>query len=274
MSKLTIFHLFIFYISLFSSLDNVDSQKITEIYPYYLNVTAAYVSLENLNSKKYVYFSFNFDNEKNMNQAYFKLTTDSELSHSNIQYLFTEKKAEEITKNDLVKNTLYWYYIRGNKFRKDKNEQGFDSYLEFFNYSKEKKTLIIRLEIDGLKGDITIENLESLPEENSLINNKYNENLKGNKHNHHNSYNSQNNYHNNVINNEQRYSNNNIHNRYYHYHKDWRSHSHDRVHAISNFRILYGLLIGHIWLFILILYCLVNKRKRRIPYIATINNRI
>ena len=154
------------------------------------------------------------------------------------------------------------------KFRKEKNEQGFDSYLEFFNYSKEKKTLIIRLEIDGLKGDITIENLESLPEENSLINNKYNKNLKENKHNHHNSYNSQNNYHNNVINNEQRYSNNNIHNRYYHYHKDWRSHSHDRVHAISNFRILYGLLIGHIWLIILILYCLVNKRKRRIPYIA------
>ena len=130
MSKLTIFHLFIFYISLFSSVDNVDSQKITEIYPYYLNVTAAYVSLENLNSKKYVYFSYNFDDEKNLDLIFFKITTESELTQSNIQYRFTNKKAEEISKEDLEKDNAYWFYIRGRKFRSEKNEQGFNTYLK------------------------------------------------------------------------------------------------------------------------------------------------
>ena len=277
MSKLTLFHLFIIYICLYCLVDKAESQIIKEVYPYYMNVTAAYVSLENLNANKYVYFSYNFDDQKNLDLIFFKITTESELTQSNIQYRFTNKKAEEISKEDLEKDNAYWFYIRGRKFRSEKNEQGFDTYLKIDRYFKEKKALIIRLEIDKLKGDIMVENLESLPEIDSLINNNHKKKVKENKHNHHynNNYYSQDKYHNNVINNEQRYSHNNdIHNRYYHYHKNWREHSHDRIYEISNLRIVYGLIIGQIWLIVLVLYCLVNRRKRNVPYIIPINNRI
>ena len=276
MSKLTLFHLFIIYISLYCLVDKAESQIIKEVYPYYLNVTAAYISLENLDENKYVYFSFNSDDERNMNITYFKINTESELSQSNIQFKFTRKKTEEISKEDLEKNNANWFYIRGHKFRSEKNQQGFDTYLKIDRYFNVKKTLIIRLEIDKLKGDITVENLESLPEKDSL-NNNHKKKVRENKHNHHynNNYNSQDKYHNNVINNEHRYSHNNdIHNRYYHYHKNWREHSHDKIYEISNLRIVYGLIIAQIWLIVLVLYCLVNRRKRNVPYIIPINNRI
>ena len=291
----------IFYISIFALFTKVSSQKSTfiikEILPYSMNATAAYISLTDLGIKKYAYFSFDFSNS---NIAYFKITTESSLSHSNIQLFFSEKEVNEFNINDLENYYVQWNFIRGYAFKKVKNEQGFDSYLKVEKYNKNCKTLIIRIDVDKLGNDITAENLEYLPEDNSLNKNNYNEieknlhhwkdnynnnnynnnnyhyNHNNNNHyNHNNNYPSNhNNYHNYGMNNNQRDYNNEIHNRYYHYHQSWRAHSHDTIYETNAPRIIYGLILSQIWIVILILYCLVNRRKRNVPYIIPINNRI
>jgi len=291
----------IFYISIFALFTKVSSQKSTfiikEILPYSMNATAAYIALTDLGIKKYAYFSFDFSNS---NIAYFKITTESSFSHSNIQLLFSEKEVNEINKNDLENYYVQWHFIRGYAFKKVKNEQGFDSYLKVEKYNKNCKTLIIRIDVDKLGNDITAENLESLPEDNSLNKNNYNEieknlhhwkdnynknnnnynnnnyhyNHNNNNHyNHNNNYPSNhNNYHNYGMNNNQRDYNNEIHNRYYHYHQSWRAHSHDTICETNAPRIIYGLILSQIWIVILILYCLVNRRKRNVQYTVAINN--
>jgi len=291
----------IFYISIFALFTKVSSQKSTfiikEILPYSMNATAAYISLTDLGIKKYAYFSFDFSNS---NIAYFKITTESSFSHSNVQLLFSEKEVNEINKNDLENYYVQWHFIRGYAFKKVKNEQGFDSYLKVEKYNKNCKTLIIRIDVDKLGNDITAENLESLPEDNSLNKNNYNEieknlhhwkdnynknnnnynnnnyhyNHNNNNHyNHNNNYPSNhNNYHNYGMNNNQRDYNNEIHNRYYHYHQSWRAHSHDTICETNAPRIIYGLILSQIWIVILILYCLVNRRKRNVQYTVAINN--
>ena len=288
----------IFYISTFALFTKVSSQKSTfiikEILPYSMNATAVYISLTDLGIKKYAYFSFDFSNS---NIAYFKITTESSFSHSNIQLLFSEKEVNEINKNDLENYYVQWYFIRGYAFKKVKNEQGFDSYLKVEKYNKNCKTLIIRIDVDKLGNDITAENLESLPEDNSLNKNNYNEKEKNlhywqdnynknnnnynnnnyhynhNNNNHYNNYPSNhNNYHNYGMNNNQRDYNNEIHNRYYHYHQSWRAHSHDTIYETNAPRIIYGLILSQIWIVIMILYCLVNRRKRNVQYTVAINN--
>ena len=291
----------IFYISIFALFTEVSSQKSTfiikEILPYSMNATAAYIALTDLGIKKYAYFSFDFSNS---NIAYFKITTESSFSHSNIQLLFSEKEVNEINKNDLENYYVQWHFIRGYAFKKVKNEQGFDSYLKVEKYNKNCKTLIIRIDVDKLGNDITAENLESLPEDNSLNKNNYNEieknlhhwkdnynknnnnynnnnyhyNHNNNNHyNHNNNYPSNhNNYHNYGMNNNQRDYNNEIHNRYYHYHQSWRAHSHDTICETNAPRIIYGLILSQIWIVILILYCLVNRRKRNVQYTVAIIN--
>ena len=278
--------LIIFYISIFALFSKISSQKSTfiikEILSYKMNATAAYLSLTDLNIKKYAYFSFDFSN---CNIAYFKITTESSLSHSNIQLFFSNKDADEINQYDLEKNYAQWFFIRGYDFKKEKTEQGFDSYLKIEKYVKTFKTLIIRVDVDKLNGDITVENLESLPEDNTLNkynykekennlhhqHDKYNNNYYNNNNYHHN--NNHNNYHNHEIKkNNQRDYNNEIHNKYYHYHQSWRSHSHDSVYETNTPRIIYGLIISQIWILVLILYCLVNRRKRNVQYAVAINN--
>ena len=78
-----------------------------------------------------------------------------------------------------------------------------------------------------------------------------------------------------MINNEQRYYNNqDNYNRYYHYHKEWRYHSHDRINEYSSFKILYGIVLLQVWFVIMILYCLVNRKKRNNQIVVGINNNI
>ena len=266
--------LIIFYISIFVLFSKISSQESTfiikEIFSYKMNATAAYLSLSDLNIKKYAYFSFDFSN---CNIAYFKITTESSLSHSNIQLLFSNKDTDKINQYDLENNYAQWFFIRGYNFKKEKTEQGFDSYLKIEKYTKTFKTLIIKVDVDKLNGDITAENLESLPEDNSLNKNNYKE--KENKLNHpHDKYNNDyqyNNNHNNYHNHEIK-NNNQRDYKYYHYHQNWRSHSHDSVYQTNTPRIIYGLIISQIWMLVLILYCLVNRRKRNVQYAVAINN--
>ena len=269
--------LIIFYISIFALFSKISSQKSTfiikEILPYNMNATAAYISLKDLNIKKYAYFSFDFSKS---NIAYFKITTESSLSHSNIQLLFSDKEVDKINQYDLENYYTQWHFIRGYDFKKEKTEQGFDSYLKIEKYIKTCKTLIIRVDVDKLGADIMAENLERLPEDISLNKNNYKEKENTYGHwqgNYNNNYHyNHNNNHIHGINNNQRDYNNEIHNRYYHYHQKWRDHSHDTVYATNAPRIIYGLIISQIWMIILILYCLVNRRKRNVQYAVAINN--
>ena len=283
MSKETLLHLIIFYISLFCLIKSQSSKAIIkEIYPYYYNTTATFLSLENSDIRKYVYFSFDITDKKLNGNAYFKITTDSALFHSNIQYYFSDKNINKISSYDVEGTNLFYYYIKGSNFRKEKTEQGFGSYLKIEHLNKyNRKTLLIRIDVEKMKGEILIENLEIIPEDNSLTNNNYN-NYNKNDYEHHNydsknKYNSNHNHHNHheVINNEQRYYNNqDNYNRFYHYHKEWRYHSHDRINEYSSPKMVYGIILFHVWFIILIIYCLINRKKRNNQIIIAVNNNI
>ena len=287
MPKETLLHIMIFYISLFCIIKSQNSKAIIkEIYPHYYNITATFISLPNYDIKKYAYFSFDITDKNIKDTVYFKITTDSSLYHSNINYYLFEKEIDKISGKDV--EGIYYYFIKGANFRKEKTEQGYDSYLKFEHLNRyNRKTLLIRIDVEKMKGDISIENLENFPEDNSLINNnnynknnynnnnknKYN-NYNANNYGHHN-YDRYNNHHHEVINNEQRYYNNqDNYNRYYHYHKEWRYHSHDRINEYSSFKILYGIVLLQVWFVIMILYCLVNRKKRNNQIVVGINNNI
>ena len=287
MPKETLLHIMIFYISLFCIIKSQNSKAIIkEIYPHYYNTTATFISLPNSDIKKYAYFSFDITDKNIKDTVYFKITTDSALYHSNINYYLFEKEINKISGKDV--EGIYYYFIKGANFRKEKTEQGYDSYLKFEHLNRyNRKTLLIRIDVEEMKGDISIENLENFPEDNSLINNnnynknnynnnnkiKYN-NYNKNNYGHHN-YDRYNNHHHEVINNEQRYYNNqDNYNRYYHYHKEWRYHSHDRINEYSSFKILYGIVLLQVWFVIMILYCLVNRKKRNNQIVVGINNNI
>ena len=272
MSKETLLHLMVFYISLFCIIKSQSSKAIIkEIYPYYYNTTATFLSLQNSDIKRYAYFSFDITDKKLNDIAYFKITSDSALYHSNIQYYFSDKTIDKISSYDVEGTHFFYYYIKGSNFRKEKTEQGFDSYLkiEFLN-KYNRKTLLIRIDVEKIKGEISIENLESIPEDNSLINNNYNKNNYE-----HNNYDRHNHQHHEVINNEQRYYNNqDNYNRYYHYHKEWRYHSHDRINEYSSFKMVYGIILLQVWFVIMILYCLVNRKKRNNNIMVAISNNL
>ena len=281
MSKRTICNLVIYYIFIFSYLIKAQSTKtssiiIEEIYPSYYNTTSAFISLTNSNAKKYVYFTFDFSNIKPKNIAYFKITTDSMLYYTNIQYIFTNKNMGEINYSYLEGRNQFWFFIKGHNFRKEKSEQGFDSYLTIEkNKNADGTILVIRIDIDKLKGDIIAENLESLPiEDKSLTKNnkyQYNNNYDYNHNNRHDINDAHNNA---VINNEKRYSSKEIHDKYYHYHKEWRYHSHERIQEVEPIRITYGIIMAQIWLIILVLYCIINRRKKNAQYTVAINNSV
>ena len=287
MPKETLLHIMIFYISLFCIIKSQNSKAIIkEINPHYYNTTATFISLPNSDIKKYAYFSFDITDKIIKDTVYFKITTDSALYHSNINYYLFEKEIDKISGKDV--EGIYYYFIKGANFRKEKTEQGYDSYLKFENLNRyNRKTLLIRIDVEKMKGDISIENLENFPEDNSLINNNnynknnYNNNNKNNYNNYnknnygHHNYDRYNNHHHEVINNEQRYYNNqDNYNRYYHYHKEWRYHSHDRINEYSSFKILYGIVLLQVWFVIMILYCLVNRKKRNNQIVVGINNNI
>ena len=127
------------------------------------------------------------------------------------------------------------------------------------NKNADGTILVIRIDIDKLKGDIIAENFESLPiEDKSLTKNnqyQYNNNY---DYNHNNRHDNSDGHNNAVINDEKRYSSKEIHDKYYHYHKEWRYHSHERIQEVEPIRITYGIIIAQIWLVILVLYCIIN----------------
>ena len=242
--------------------DRYDS-LIKQIYNY--NTTAAIISLDNLKSTNYVYFTFdlsdfleNIKDEKE-NYIYFKIFTESSFYYYQIKYMFLNKKADKVSYNDVVSNNgnyFFWNQLNSNNFIREQAYKGYDNYIKI-KINDKQRTLVIRINIWNLKGEILAENVEALPNNLNIIIKKSDDYYRNHTH---------------IINNEHRYYNNNIHDRYYHYHKEWRYHSHDRIYQLQPLYLVSGIILGNIWILLFILYCMVNRRKRDNTYFVQINN--
>ena len=242
--------------------DRYDS-LIKQIYNY--NTTAAIISLDNLKSTNYVYFTFdlsdfleNIKDEKE-NYIYFKIFTESSLYPSQIKYMFLNKKSDKVSYNDVVSNNgnyFFWNQLNSNNFIREQAYKGYDNYIKI-KINDKQRTLVIRINIWNLKGEILAENVEALPNNLNIIIKKSDDYYRNHTH---------------IINNEHRYYKNNIHDRYYHYHKEWRYHSHDRIYQLQPLYLVSGIILGNIWILLFILYCMVNRRKRNNTYFVQINN--
>jgi hypothetical protein len=257
-----------------------------------LNATASFASFERQN---YLYFLYDlnpFLKDNNFRtDTNFKLTSKNKFYSYDISYTFLHKKIGTINSTDIIGNRVYinWRYLAdviANRTLADE----YDHYININNNNKlflkqnNFNTLVLRIKVMNKKGDLTIENLLSLPEDiKKAINNKknnyiYNKNLMDslNKDNNNNNYHKNNNnnnqnYHNGIYynnNNKDYFNNNNNYNygnnkyysnSYYHYHYHTHHNKHFHFHNIG--LIYTGIIFAQIWTIIFILYCIVNRRK-------------
>ena len=235
------------------------------------NATAAFVLLDDLEEESkdfYLYFKFDFDYHSQMtqnrkNKAFFKLTTEFALSPFQIQSIFLDKSLEEVNLSD-IHNNGHWkenpYVFR------EQIDNEYNYYIIIHNKRDEyevdnyRKTLIIRILINKKQGQLTLENLFTLPETVlESLKNKKNYNLRNPNYPHWQDPN--NNYYNNYkYNNNYNYYHNSYYKRkYYGLHKYYRRRYY---YGVINYCIVFGTLLGQIWLVILVLYCLVNRKKK------------
>ena len=252
-----------------------------------LNATASFASFE---KQFYLYFLYDinpFLKDNNFRtSAIFKLTSKQRFYTYDISYSFLNKKIDTINSTDLTGNRVFinWIYLADVIANRTLAKE-YDHYInininKLFLKQNNFNTLAIRFKVLNKKGDLTIENLFSLPEDiKNAINNKenkyiYNKNLMDslnkdnyNKNYHKNNYNNIN-YNNNNINHNYHndyYNNNNYgNNKYYgngHYYYHFHIHHNKRYH-FHNIGFTYaGIIFAQIWSIIFILYCIVNRRK-------------
>ena len=247
-----------------------------------LNATASFASFEQNN---YLYFLYDmnpfFKDNNFRTSAVFRLTSKERFYRNDINYSFLSKKIDEIKSTDIIGNGayIYWRYLYENVIAQKTLDNEYDHYINI-NRTQLKQnnfnTLVLRIKVSFKKGDLTIENLFSLPKDiknllyNNTINNIFNQNLRdslnkdnyNNNNYHKNNYNNINhNYHNDYYyNNNKNYGNNKYYgnsNYYYHFH----THHNKRYH-FHNIGFTYaGIIFAQIWSIIFILYCIVNRRK-------------
>lgn len=297
-------NIYLFFLLLLILIKNSDHAEIKMIPDAYMNATAAFVELDSLERSSFLYFSFDYDyhnqmNKKQIDIAYFKITTELLLSKSDISYDFFMKKQEDITIKDLynVGNPIFWRKI--DYYYKEKNGNEYDYYIKIQKYGI-NNSLIIRIPFLKNKGQITIENLYSIPDDilkkftNKGKNNislywsdqnnghkndrknllpvpphPYNEHYNNNPWNDWNADNNKNKNNNNVI--ITKYPNNNhLYNDdyYYNYH---RYHKHHHIRFNTGFLFL-GVILGQIWLIVFVLYCIVNRKKQNTRLAVIVGN--
>jgi hypothetical protein len=237
------------------------------------NATAAFVLLDDLEEETkdfYLYFKFDFEyhsqtTQNRKNKAFFKLTTEFALSPFQIQSIFLDKTLEEVNLADInnnghwkenhivfreqIDNEYNYYFIINNKHHE-------------YEENNNRKTLILRILINKKQGQLTLENLFTLPEiVLESLNNKKNNNLRAPNYPHFQDPNNNqyNNYKYNHNYNYDYYHNNYYDRTYYGHHKYYRSRYY---YSVFNCCIIIGFLLGQIWFVILILYCLVNRKKK------------
>lgn len=264
------YHLFLLYIyfSIFISSINTEDSQETEFYHIIdgsLNGTAKYVSLASISEDvKYLYFTFDFDYHynslsSNKDSVYFKLTTPLEFIKKNnpyltksVSFIFSEKNWNEIeTLDDLKLKKKFWIPTYMIFYQKD-NYGNYEYYIGVKKYFNDQKTLVLRVPTLGnTKVDITVENLISLPENVKKFakTNHFNESF----------------YENNINSGK-----NNLYSNYYHRYK----YKHERTHnnMLEGWAAGLGTILGQIWIAILVLYWLVNKRKKTIKGFAVVVN--
>jgi len=247
-----------------------------------LNATASFASFEN---QDYLYFLYDINpflkDNYFRNSAVFKLTSKQRFYTYDISYSFLNKKIDSINSSDIIGNKvyIYWRYLTDVIANRTITYE-YDHYININRLSLKQSncnTLVIRVKVLNKKGDLTMENLLSLPEDikeainNKLNSNTYNKNLRDSlnknnynnnyhKNNYYNNYNNNNNYHKDYYNNNFNYNyGNNKHygNEHYHFHFH-----HNKRYHFHNIGFSYaGVIFAQIWCIIFILYCIVNRRK-------------
>ena len=246
------------------------SSEIKIIPDAYQNATAAFVLLDDLEEETkdfYLYFKFDFDyhsqiTQNRKNKAFFKLTTEFELSPFQIQGIFLDKALEEVKLADIYNNG-HWKQIPYTFREQIYNEYNyyFIIYNKHHEYEEDnnRKTLIFRILINKKQGQLTLENLLTLPEiVLESLKNKKNNNLR------------EQNYHHWQQDPNKNYNNYNYN--YDYYHNNYYDRKHEALHKyyyrnryyfdIINCCIFLGFLLGNIWFVILVLYFLVNRKKK------------
>ena len=248
-------YLAIFLLILLNNFTISESIAIISIPDANLNATSALAFLNNFEKENYLYFSFDFNYhnqvpQKEKNTAYFKLTSELFFSYSDFKIYFLDKKQEEVTSSDIdTKNYMIWepcYLIS-----KEKVNNEYDYYIQIkrFDLRNRKNTVILRVPIYKKEGQITVENLYSLPE--NILEKK-------NKFNNFNSWPKKDQYHSDRNNNNQNMYSDYYKNHYRHY----KHHHGDRIFGNALLCIL-GMALLEIWTVILVLYCMINRRKRK-----------
>lgn len=171
-------NIYLFFLFLFISINKSTQSEIKMIPDAYMNATACFVSLDSIEKSDYLYFSFDYDYHKQMNLnqkdiAYFKISTELVLTDYDLNYALFGIKPEDISVDYLErnKNNIIWRNIY-NSF-KEKNGNDYDYYIKIKKFGS-KNTLIIRIPLLKNSGQITIENIHSLPNDKLNIYNNIN----------------------------------------------------------------------------------------------------
>ena len=164
-------NILLFFFLLLTTINNTNQNEVKIIPDASLNATATYISLDIVDETDFLYFSFDFDfhnqvNQKQKNIADFKISTELELSSSDIEFAIVNKKQEEINSTMLdIDNNILW---RSCYFLNKVNNGNISNYYteitnKFNNYNI--NTLVLRIPFLENEGEIIIENLLSLPDE-------------------------------------------------------------------------------------------------------------
>ena len=239
------------------------------------NATAAFADLDGTQKNDFLFFSFDFDyhsevksNEKYL--AFFKINTDFKLLAS-IKYTFINKEIDKINQTDIdiADKQRLWKMSLPVNVKSIGNENEYYVKITKFGPQNSKHTAILGIPVYKNKGQITIENVLILPED---IINKMNiptvpnfsiiDDIKKDL----------NKYLNDALNNNGQNTNNykNNHNNYHsnHHYFDSKKIKYDKyenpfpINPSDVLLFLFGLLLFSIWIFVMILYFLVNRRKQ------------
>ena len=251
----------------------------------YMNATASFVSLDIVEKTDFLYFSYDFDYHNQVNQeqkdiAYFKISTELILSSWDIKFAFLNKSQEEVNSTDL-NDLKYKSWKNIFLFEKEKTVNEYNYYIQINKYGR-KNTLILRIPFLKNEGQITIENLYSLPDDilnkfTKINNMNYNGWPQNNEHSHWN----ENHKHHEKDRMKGRpyndYDYTSYPNTLYHHQNGlgYKHYSHHRnicwvcFHACS---VLLGYIFFHIWIIIFILYCIINRKKNNTQLAVIIGN--
>ena len=264
--------LLIFLLFIFINCQSPQDIEFKMIPSAYFNATATYATFDK--DKLFLYFTFDLDFHKNVSKekevACFKISTSSPINGRDIKYTFLDKKPEQVNVTDLnIKNNIFWY--NGYIANEEKTSFDYNYYIiiKLLGENKNKSTLIIKIDVLNKKGDLTLENkfipLDKIKLKlNDIkdVNNLFPDMKSLEKH-----YNRSYPYKNLTINNYYGYKNhynnhhpNNHNNYHYHYHYNYHRRKYRRVHRYIDFSII-GILLLQVWTIVLILYCIVNRRK-------------